>query len=347
MEPPGPEPITPEGGLPRVRTGVWTIPVLLVLVFLGWATGYVPLVFNHPMYIAGSVADENGVPLHGVTMGITTRTFVLTRGSHSRLERRKAVINGSFRIMCPSCRSISLRFFKEGHYDETLEIAPDSKDLLRLHVHRNVQMVLERTGPIPHLEQYRGILRFSAHGIETVLPVGSGSETTGVSAARLVEQWGSSAKAAAPGPLYVSLQAEVDQQGRVAAERGPGGVDGRIDAATAPRSAGYPTGVVLDFSRAQGGVVLYGPSQGRGGSGGRSRVFRRMRTAPAHGYRERVSLDPSRGGGYYFFCTVAGQYGKGWITTPQLFQWKGRRIVFGNIVLRLNPDGSRNVASLD
>ena len=82
-------------------------------------------------------------------------------------------------------------------------------------------------------------------------------------------------------------------------------------------------------------------------SKGRVHIFRGMRTAPVEGYRAQVALDPSQQGGHYFFCNVDGLYGKGWITTPKLRRWKNRRIIYANMEIRLNPGGSRNIASVD
>jgi hypothetical protein len=342
-----PEPIGPKRRLSKIRVRAWTIIVLLVLVFLGWATGYVPLLFNRPIYIAGTVVDEEGNLLKDVTVKVTESTFVLTNASGTRVKRSRMTVNGSFRIVCFSCKSLGLWFSKKGYYDERLDAAGQTGKFLEIVVRKNIPMVLEETGPLPYLERYRGILRFSTRGIETVVPIHSGFGTRGVTLEWLTEQLEKRIRSKTPEPLHISLQAKVGEDGELVTEwQAPPGRH-----VTNPGRSGvsveYPRDVVLDFSTAKGGVVLYEPPEKLLRLKRRSTIFRSMRTAPVEGYRTRVMLSPAHKGGYYFYCRVNKRYGKGWITTPQLLGWKNRRTVYANIQMRINPDGSRNVASVD
>ena len=344
---PSPEPIGPKRRLPKIRVRAWTIIVLLVLVFLGWATGYVPLLFNRPIYIAGTVVDEEGKLLKDVTVKVTESTFVLTNASGTRVKRSRMIVHGSFRIVCFSCKSLGLWFSKTGYYDERLDVTGETDKFLEILIRKNISLVLEETGSLPHLERYRGILRFSACGIETVVPINSGFGTGGVTLDRLTEQLEKRIGSKTPEPLYISLQAKVGEDGELVTEwKAPPGRP-----VTNPGRSGvsveYPRDVVLDFSTAREGVVLYEPPEKLLRLKRRSTIFRSMRTAPVEGYRTHVMLSPAHKGGYYFYCLVNKRYGKGWITTPQLRRWKNRRSVYANIQMRINPDGSRNVASVD
>ena len=245
------------------------------------------------------------------------------------------------------CKSLGLWFSKTGYYDERLDVAGETDKFLEILVRKNISMVLEETGPLPYLERYRGILRFSACGIETVVPIQSGFGTGGVTPGRLTEQLEKRIGSKKPEPLYVSLQAKVGENGELVTEwKAPPGRP-----VTYPGRSGvsveYPRDVVLAFSTARGGVVLYEPPEKLLHLKRRSTIFRSMRTAPVEGYRTRVMLSPAQKEGYYFYCLVNKRYGKGWITTPQLRRWRNRRTVYANVQMHINPDGSRNVASVD
>ncbi len=347
MTNPTPDPIGPKRSLPGLGRGFWFILLLLALVFVGWASGYVPLFHNRPIYISGTVMDEKARPLKGVTLKVTKNTFVLTSASHNMVKRNKRTINGSFRIFCYSCSNLNLWFFKKGYYDETIEVRGGRSDFFEVTLRRNVAIVLEQTGQLPNLEKYRGALRFSAEGIETVVPIHSGFGTKGITLDRLTQELDGPPGSKPSEFLYLSLEAGVDAEGELVTKwKQPQGdqLDGSKRSSSA---AEYPVDVVLDLLKARGGIIIHEPPKGLVAEKGYAGVSRSMRIAPAATYRPRVRLDADRRrGSYYFFCLIKGRYGKGRITAPRLRRWRNRRVVEAYVEVRLNPDGSRNVASI-
>jgi hypothetical protein len=132
-------------------------------------------------------------------------------------------------------------------------------------------------------------------------------------------------------PGYVRLLPALDDEGGLAARPLPDVPGARVR---------VPESAVLDFSPANGGVVLHRFAQGNS-----QEIYRAMRTAPADGYQSSLLLDTAdRFGTYYFFCRVGDRYGKGLVAVPSFGHADdGREVVEVYMEIRLNLDGSRNV----
>ena len=93
-------------------------------------------------------------------------------------------------------------------------------------------------------------------------------------------------------PLYIRLKPALDSSGQLVA----------IPSRTRP----VPAPAILDFSRADGGIIIYQPSTNE-----QNMAFREMKTAPKDGYKNSIQVKPNRGGNIYFYCLINGMYGKG------------------------------------
>ncbi len=72
-----------------------------------------------------------------------------------------------------------------------------------------------------------------------------------------------------------------------------------------------------------------------------------MREAPESGYGGELDLSAAGGEVVYFFCKIGELYGRGTASPAGLEETsKGRRVV-AFVEIALNPDGSRNLETLE
>jgi hypothetical protein len=126
-------------------------------------------------------------------------------------------------------------------------------------------------------------------------------------------------------PLYIQLEPTLDNSGQL------------IAVPAKPRPV--PAPAILDFSHADGGIIVYQPS-----TSVLNMVLREMKTAPENGYASRIKVPHLGGKNIYFYCLINGMYGKGYITGVRFKHASRKRKGIGlGIALYLNPDGSRNL----
>jgi hypothetical protein len=126
-------------------------------------------------------------------------------------------------------------------------------------------------------------------------------------------------------PLYIQLEPTLDNSGQLVA----------VPAKPRP----VPAPAILDFSHADGGIILYQPSTSIV-----NMALREMKTAPENGYASRIKVPHLGGGNIYFYCLINGMYGKGYITGVSFTHASRKRKGIGlGISLYLNPHGSRNL----
>ncbi len=295
---------------------------------------------NAAITLVGRVVDEEGMPLERVQLYATKSRVSLMAESFVTLdESRFDLADGRFRVTCRSCSSVQLQFSREGYYSETVDFHVEyvvreagrltsevAKDLERT----DLQIVLRSAQNMVRLVRYRGFLHSTAGGPATVVPIRTDRGSRGV---RLDDLSRPPGKKAQYLPGYVQLLAAVTEDGNLATESPP----------DAPR-VHFPGSPVLDFSEADGGLILY-----QYASGDPQKVYRTMRTAPADGYQSSLLLDSAVRGGddgdYYLFCRIGDRYGKGRVHLPSFVHMDGEeeKVVMAHIEIRLNLEGGRNV----
>ncbi len=278
---------------------------------------------------SGTVLDaDTGRPLGNVKMVATTGHFDPTKTSLRSTETTRQTVEGSFRYGCENCSDARLRFLAEGYHSQVVRLHVSDGDgrppVLRIPA---LTVTMEAIGEAVVLTSHRGQLMVGVDPSKvevlplTQKPIG----TTTVEKARQRAQ-----KSGDP-LLYIHLRTELDEAG-------------------VPRAVAHKTNqffktassASLDFSTADGGVVVYQPE-------GRSveEIRREMRQAPVEGYQPTLELDPNSGETVHFFVRIGDVYGRGSAGPPVLERTReGHRVVVATEI-HLNPDGSRNLETVE
>ena len=291
--------------------------------------------FNAAVTLAGQVEDEDGKTLEGVRLSINKSRFSLMEESFlASVSSESVLANGQFRISCRKCSGVRLHFDKEGYYSETVDfhvekavqpgnrMTPEIAKDLNL---TDLRIVLRSAENEAKLVRYRGVLRSTAAGPFTVVPLRRDLGSRGVRPEHLNNSPNADAM-----PGYVTLVAAVTDDEELAEHQYPERPGARLRVPASP---------IIDFGTADGGVILNqkaGPNK--------QVVYRGMRTAPLDGYQETISVPTAeRSGAFYFYCRIGELYGKGVLSLPSFDHEDGQEVVQASIEIRLNPDGSRNV----
>ncbi len=302
--------------------------------------------FNGSIKLTGQVVDAQGAALGDVHVSVRKSSFTLSNSSFkSSDESRIELEDGNFEISCRTCTGIRLHFSKSGYYSETLdfgvkrESVPSDTEAASTAAHdrygtnvesleqRDLRIVMRSTENQAQLDSYSGYLETSATGPLRVVPLRRDLGSSGVEIDQLHKPPSKSAKMLGG---HVQLLVTITEDGRLAARPmlDVPGAQFRKPAATA-----------LDFSKANGGVLLYEFSDESPPT-----VYRAMATAPNDGYQLSLYVDSDdRSGDYYFYCRVGQWYGKGRIAKPSFQTSDGRQVVGTYVEMRINPDGSRNL----
>ncbi|MCP3963202.1 MAG: hypothetical protein GY719_35630 [bacterium] len=290
--------------------------------------------FNGAIALSGRVEDEAGRPLERVRLKVRESRFDPDAESFSASSTESRMVDGWFEVSCQDCDGLSLRFSKKGYYSENLELATDRSEPTEDGVigkagdvsESHLRVVLGRIENEATLVRYQSTLTSAADGPVTVAPMKRDLSAGGVKLERLREI---ALKSNEP-MRYVRLVPAVAESGALAEKAAP---------ATPGSVARLPAPVVLDFSEAGGGVVLFRLARGNPRD-----IYRAMRTAPEEGYQESIVLEPTKDGSYYFYCRIGDSYGKGMVGQPSFgYAVDGREVTQAYIEIRLNPDGSRNL----
>ncbi|WP_439136066.1 hypothetical protein, partial [Pseudomaricurvus sp.] len=103
-----------------------------------------------------------------------------------------------------------------------------------------------------------------------------------------------------------------------------------------------PVSAIMDFTAAEGGVVPYEPH-----ATVQREIHREMILAPVDGYQPQLVLDPTLRGSTWFYVRIGARYGRGRAFTPSLESTEnGQRLVV-TFQLFLNPNGSRNLETVE
>ncbi len=292
---------------------------------------------NAAITLTGRVVDEAGMPLDQVQLYVTKSRVSLTAESFLTLDESDLDLeDGRFRVTCRACSNVQMHFSRAGYYSETVDFHVDyatreagrlSSEVAQDLERTDLQIVLRSAQNAVRLVSFEGFLRATANGPATVVPMRRDMGSQGVKQDRLSRPPGKNTKYL---PGYVQLLAAVTKDDTLASESPPGN----------PRIK-FPQPPVVDFSEADGGIILYEFT-----SGDRQKVYREMRMAPADGYQSSLLLDSvDRDGTYYFFCRIGDRFGKGHVNVPSFSHLDGKEgeVVMAYMEIRLNLEGSRNV----
>jgi len=295
-------------------------------------------ILNPSLVASGMIKDQSGQTLSEVEIRVRESYLTTNYGEHNR-SRSLLVHDGNFKIACKECSAMSFRFTKEGYYPANAE-AVVFDDLSRLS--ESELKTISQGGAIPpmptvekenmvvvleqvhhkqsiHLRQ-SGVVLSSGPDLNDMVAVLKGMIVTTMPLSVVQTKSGSSER-----PLYIKLEPTLDNSGQLVA----------VPAKPRP----VPAPAILDFSHADGGVIVYHPS-----TSVVNMALREMKTAPDNGYANRIKVPHLGGGEIFFYCRFNGVYGKGRISGVRFKHASRKRKGIGlGITLYLNPDGSRNL----
>ena len=301
-------------------------------------TGSDDPIMNPSLIVSGMIKDRSGQTLSDVNIRVRESYLTSNYGEYNR-ERSLLVHDGNFEIACKECSAMSLRFTKKGYYPAKA-MAGVFDNLSRLSESElktisqggaippmptvekeNMEVVLEQIQHKQsiHLRQSGAVL-FSGPDLDDIVAALKGMTVTAMPLSVIQAKAGSGES-----PLYIKLEPTLDNSGQILA----------VQAQSHP----VPAPTILDFSHADGGIIVYHPS-----TSVMNMALREMKTAPENGYVSRIKVPHLRGEEIYFYCRFNGIYGKGRITGVRFKYASGNRKGIGlGITLYLNPDGSRNL----
>lgn len=280
--------------------------------------------------LSGTVEDEAGRPLSAVMTQVEITRFDAESPTLSRQESREEVVNGFFRFTCESCLEIRVSFWRAGHHRQTVfagysEGAGQNPGATAPVVEKLRQrVVLRQLGVIPRLDHFEGRLIVEEDGEEHVLPVGA--KASGRPTLLRVQP-----KDLASGEPLPFVRLSVGRSGEAVLTRELVG-----------KTALAPTSPRLDFGP-EAAVLLHRPV-----ARNLKEIRYEMREAPVDGYGPSLALDPDGAETLYFYCKVGELYGRG-SATPAFVEelGGGRKRVVAHVEIELNPDGSRNLETLE
>ncbi|GJM12960.1 MAG: hypothetical protein DHS20C12_13630 [Pseudohongiella sp.] len=286
-----------------------------LLVFAGQAG------FNGRIDAEGAIVDaETGQAIASVQLVITAARFDLLSESFRSSETERRTVDGAFEVNCSRCSSLRVLLYAEGYHSEThtFENLEDSE---------RISINLRPVGEAVTLINYRGrVVVDQETERNRIFRVGSRP-----GAASSLESAQQDAQRAGEALRYIELLTELDENGAPVAVPRSTNRDPRL-----------PVSASLNFSTADGGVVPYQPS-----AVSPLEIRREMIQAPADGYQPQLILDPGAGGPTWFYVRIGENFGRGQVFPPSLESTgSGQRLVV-SFQLFLNPDGSRNLETVE
>ncbi len=282
-------------------------------------------VLDAQITFSGEVVDDSGQPLQGVDARVEIVRFDETSPTLTRSESQEAIVDGFFRFSCNACVEIRVGFSRQGYHQRTV-FADYSEAKLKNAVVEKVwqKVLLHRVGAPQRLARFEGRLVVEEGGSEQVLPVGEKASGRPAFLSVLPKD----SRSGSPLPF---VRLEVGQEGAAIATKSLPG-KAAVQAALSPR---------VDFGPG-GAVQAYQP---------RARNIKEiryeMREAPEAGYQDKLELDPESSQVVYFYCKIGELYGRGSATPAMVEQTNEGKRVVAHIEIELNPDGSRNLETLE
>ena len=290
-----------------------------------------------PLVVSGSIKDQSNRNLSNVRVYVTE--IVLADREYNR-RRSEVVRDGNFKITCDNCSAMTLSFDKEGYYSTKAEALYFKKKIGGGPLPE--LLVVNQDGTIPVVEQtnMKVILKQLTHDkpaklVFSQVAIDSGPDwkdhvalvdgESGRVSSNIPLPVVQAKSSSGENPLYIQLEPALDSSGQLVA------------VAAKPRPV--PAPAILDFSRANGGIIIYQPS-----TNVQHMAFREMKTAPKGGYKSRIRVKSNRDGSIYFYCLINGMYGKGSMSGLRFDHGsRNRKGVALGMNLYINPDGTRNL----
>lgn len=299
--------------------------------------------------IAGVVVDEKGSPLDKVGILIDVAGG---KEGHRYLDLATRS-DGGFSLQYENTIHCYGHFSKEGYYTEQIRFHPNlpvtgvSRDGDALMGQKDIRVVLEEVGPATRMPKYELRFEFEVDGSWLVKPLVNEKEDD----TRSLAPVGASLRVDMMGKEPANLPSHcLYQRADVA--------DGRIIHADKPVHKVYsggdstmlaeqtPARVFLGITGSGNGLVLFEPDEALRCDDTGQKVLRAMKEAPKDGYKPELLLDQTLHKDAFFYIKVGDWYGKGRIPLNTRM-YEPTRLDGASIRLWLQPDGSRNVRSLD
>lgn len=324
-------PTRPPGGWPCMtrhpRRGV----TLEELKAMAWKT-------RGEIRFAGTVTDDSGDPLDGVMM---RAVFGFQGDEPSGPRVDSLTVNREFAVGRPSASTVEFWFYKEGYYETKLsfsvrqdgELVGEKKKAIR---QDNLRVVLEKTGAVTPLRDFGRAMKFMPDGRMKVILF-------------------STAKPRFTGPVALEPLDTLPARPEHGMYFRAPVKDGKIASGKKTFVLTSPQGgkVAVEWTAGRWELVMFGKDDGfivyeppeRASSP--QDLTRQMKTAPASGYQNSLSLETSpfnndSRGSCLFYFRIAGLYGKGYTRLTRTIADDGSRLG-SHVKLLLQTDGTRNV----
>jgi len=279
----------------------------------------------------GRVVDRSGRPIRDVTIKYFFRELqdFLSNGE---IDYERMRVDGDFRIEQSDISAVHLTVLKDGYYSETWSYGfdPERPRLNPEGIERiEIAIVLEEQPVSAPLRKYAGILRTDLNGPISVVEVkrqGSGETWLWKDGEKRDLNW-----------THVLLATE-DEIGSALSVVEFRSKDQRF------LHKGLRQGWIRFNDSAEGeGFITYEPGEINEWA---EMGMRRMTEAPEGGYERAVEVAVEKSTEtIFFFCKVNGHYGKGMVSgQPIVALEDGRQVARAEILIYLNPTGSRDVS---
>ncbi len=285
--------------------------------------------FSGKIRLTGTIVNAEGKPLEDVRMEVITLEFNSLRSTDLKEIKQEQIVNGTFTYACDDCAGVRLEFKKEGYYREKIEYLTYAGDPPNMEVIKSDEkVVLEKRGVRVALERYSGTLKVSPNENE-VLPFSFGQCSRAVPITRLAET--AASKKHEGDVLYLELKVKQDANGEIATQE--------VQRPGSSYKLKKPVEPFLDFTRADGGVIVYQPK-----SRFVRKIDREMKRAPAEGYQPTLALDLEVDDTQYFYCRIGKRYCRGSISPVSVNRSSKGDYTSLHVSIRLNPtEGDTNL----
>ncbi len=285
--------------------------------------------FSGRIRLKGSIVDTDGNLLEDVVMETVTLEFDSLRSTDLKEIKQEQPVNTTFSYACDNCAGVRLEFRKDGYYREKIEYVTYADDNPNMEIIRqDEKVVLEKRGMRVALKRYSGTLKVSPDENE-VLPFSFGQRTRAVPHSRLMEI--ATQKQYRGDILYLELKVRQDANGRIATQE--------VQHPGSTYKLKKPIDAVLDFTSANGGLILYQPK-----SRFVRKIDREMKRAPVSGYQPTLMLAPGKYGTQYFYCRIGKRYCRGTVSPVSMNRSSNGDYASLHVSIRMNPtEGDTNL----
>lgn len=258
--------------------------------------------------IRGNVISDQGKELDGVSI-------LLKIGSAEGPVVEKRLIDKDFDLSFKKVSSVHLTFSKPGFYSEAKAFAPARE----VNFFSDIELV--EIGELVKLRELKGFLTFCPKAMSKVL---SFDDMPTLWETALIPD--NIANRSLMPLRGVYLSSDLDENGNYVL--------------LTEKDSFAPKGVTINaFDKADGFIMFESDEENP------QRAFRSMRIAPKIGYEQSVLIPPGRKT-LYFYCRIAGIYGKGYVyPVNRLSSDSMIRIPFG-LLLQAEKSNDRNVTGI-